>query len=206
MKKTISIFLILISFISCNKLIENKKSKEQKELKLYIENLKHKDSKLNMPSDSCLFLEINTVITAKTINIKGDYITPIKHIDFPQYSFRNSTRTLTNWDENFKPEIEKVEVILGKSTSYGENFGSGAYSKLSTVNYFPFYENETAIYEIDNLRSAIIRHENIYYKLKIGTTKDSTLYIEKLYNCERVVKIELYLTNHGLINKKNIKL
>jgi hypothetical protein len=99
-------------------------------------------------------------------------------------------------------------LIVGKGLILGENRGSGGATRLYGINYFPYFNEETGIYEIDNSGNIYLRHKNIYYMIGSGKSLiDSSFFnmkIDGTQGGEIRVKKEIRISNHGLVNKDAI--
>jgi hypothetical protein len=210
MKKNVFQFLVLIGFISCNNINIDKQIKNQEDLKKYIEELYDYHNPENIvPDDKFIFLEIKELHTARIVKNNSKIIEiSKKNIDFPMYCYNDSLRRVLTWDKYFKPNKKNLKFVLGKGTWLGENVGSGGASGLDYAYYFPYFNKETAIYEVDKSNTVYMRYKNIYYKAVVGgVIKDSSFYTIKIgenLKGRLIVKKDITIINHGLIDKNKL--
>lgn len=196
-------------FLSCQDIFYYK-NREQEKLKQHIESKEDIELPIKLiPNDKFVFLEIIETQTAEVFPKNKNIISiPIKYIDFPMYFYNDTLKKIKTLDKSFKPDFDEFKIVLGHGIWLGKNRGSGGATRLSEIKYFPFYNGETAVYEIDSLGSVYLRHENKYYKINFNKTIIDSSFFDLELNgnegCRLKVKREFKISNHGLLNKTAI--
>jgi hypothetical protein len=210
MKIVLIISGFIFCFISCNNHNDRDNFKRQKELRQYIESREDMElSESFVPKNEFVFLEVIERQSAKIISSKSKYLgVPGRLIDFPTYNYYDSMKVLKTRDRHFNFDKEKLKLIIGKGLILGDFRGGGAATGLYDINYLPYFNGETGIYEIDSTGAVYMRHKNIYYKIDIGKTIiDSSFFMLTIEGPDGGVvrvKKEFHISNHGLLNKNAI--
>ena len=165
MKKQIIALGLCLTLLACQYKMKDPLY-DQLKLKNYIENCNHDIPEKLIPDDKFIFLEISIVESAKFIprNPRISEI-PCRNIDFPIYSYNDSLKEIKSWAKSFKPDFNRLKLVLGKEYWLTGIRGSGGGTDLYAFEYLTAYSGETAVYCIDSLGTIHLRHENIYYKV-----------------------------------------
>jgi hypothetical protein len=150
--------------------------------------------------DKVVFLEHSLVANGTVIN--GSV--PFRIVDFPSYWFNDNTKQL-NGDLDF-PINDSLQLIFGDVLTLKGNFGEGTGNKLYGAYTLPARANKAIIYSVDMAGDIIMDPNDRMMVLKPG---DTYAYSENetLLEGNGTVKVRYdhIYTNHGLINKSEIR-
>ena len=147
-----------------------------------------------------VFLEHNMMANGSVIN--GSV--PFRTVNFPSYWFNANTGQL-NGDIDF-PINDSLQLIFGDVLTLNGNFGEGTGNKLYGAYSLPARADKAIIYSVDWTGNIIMDANDRMLILKPG---DSYGYSENetLLEGNGTVKVRYdhTYTNHGLINKSEIR-